>query len=67
MLLPAMQRTAPDVGIEGRLDWADFQPAMVFKTPNAVIEDVNGEDQCARGRYLSRRRARGSIECLVPC
>eukprot|EP00966_Prymnesium_polylepis_P300326 6940214-Prymnesium_polylepis.1 len=34
----AGQRTTPDIGIEGRLDWADFQPAMVFKIPNAVIE-----------------------------
>ena len=38
ILLPEMQRTTPDVGIERRLDWADFQPAMVFKLPNAVIE-----------------------------
>ena len=38
ILLPEMQRTTPDVGIESRLDWADFQPAMVFKLPNAVIE-----------------------------
>eukprot|EP00966_Prymnesium_polylepis_P287870 6648967-Prymnesium_polylepis.1 len=38
LLLPEMQRTTPDVGIEGRLNWADFQPAMVFKIPNAVIE-----------------------------
>jgi hypothetical protein len=38
MFLPAMQRTTPDVGIESRLDWADFQPAMVFKIPNAVID-----------------------------
>jgi hypothetical protein len=38
LLLPAMQRTTPDVGIESRLEWADFQPAMVFKVPNALIE-----------------------------
>eukprot|EP00966_Prymnesium_polylepis_P001562 36106-Prymnesium_polylepis.1 len=25
---PEMQRTTPDVGVERRLDWADFQPAM---------------------------------------
>ena len=37
-LLPPAQRTTPDVGIESRLDWADFQPAMVFKCSNAFIE-----------------------------
>eukprot|EP00966_Prymnesium_polylepis_P097642 2261764-Prymnesium_polylepis.1 len=69
-----MQRTTPDVGIERRWDWADLQPAMVFKLPNAVIEGseirlqhVNHEDQHAKPSYLSRTRARGSIECLVPC
>ena len=38
IFLPEMQRTTPDVGIESRLDWADFQPAMVFKIPKAVID-----------------------------
>jgi|EP00966_Prymnesium_polylepis_P269252 hypothetical protein len=35
-----MQHTTPDVGIERCLDWADFQPAMVFKLPTAVIDSV---------------------------
>ena len=37
-ILPPTNRTALDVDMMPRLDWADSQPAMVFKCPNTVIE-----------------------------